>query len=471
MNVTNSDFTILTVSIGYNHFLEKWAECISKLQVKPGAVIIGVDNIEQKLKWKIEAYLPDAKWIILTKIKARHYGHYYNQLINLVDTTWVCKVDADDQILPSAYNDLSLVSSDIYAFGNISSTSGNINLPETQLDSERILLSNNNLLSSLSPFKKSVWEKSGFKDFIYDDWAFWIDAAQNGFSFSSSNKADYIYVEHDSQATKTSDEKYERSILLKYKQEAAQLQITKSEICSYNRYLFIPPDHNNFKSYSDLLEILARLNYVNKTDIFFLDLSSYCPNPIRDYNSRGDQCKTCETIILNLQTNFNLSITIIDASYPNESGQVLNFENSLNYIKGIVNFHKIDCVVNLKSIIKKNDNIFEIVSGSKSTLINITSGKKDLESVKKVNLEIVSQNGNKQKTINKFFSDFDSDLVIFKNIEILSNLPIQHLLEFNKISIGFSDALLELSKNDLNNSIIDRFKLLITTIKEFMSNK
>ena len=339
------------------------------------------------------------------------------------------------------------------------------------LDSERILLSNNNLLSSLSPFKKSVWEKSGFKDFIYDDWAFWIDAAQNGFSFSSSNKADYIYVEHGQQATKTSDEKYERSILLKYKQEAAKLLMTKSEICSYNRYLFIPPDHNNFKSYSDLLEILARLNYVSKTEIFFLDLSSYCPNPIRDYNSCGDQCKTCETIILNLQTNFNLSITIIDASYPNESGQVLNFENSLNYIKGIVNFHKIDCVVNLKSIIKKNDNIFEIVSGSKSTLINITSEKKDLESVKKVNLEIVSQNGNKQKTINKFFSDFDSDLIIFKNIEILSNLPIQHLLEFNKISIGFSDALLELSKNDLNNSIIDRFKLLITTIKEFMSNK
>ena len=127
--------------------------------------------------------------------------------------------------------------------------------------------------------------------------------------------------------------------------------------------------------------------------------------------------------------------------------------------------------MNSKSIIKRNDNIFEIVGGSKSTLINITSEKKDLESVKKVNLEIVTQNGNKQKTINKFFSDFDSDLIIFKNIEILSNLPIQHLLEFNKISIGFSDALLELSKNDLNNSIIDRFKLLITTIKEFMSNK
>jgi hypothetical protein len=124
--------------------------------------------------------------------------------------------------------------------------------------------------------------------------------------------------------------------------------------------------------------------------------------------------------------------------------------------------------VNSKSIIKKNYNIFEIVGGSKSTLIDITSEKNDLESIKKVNLEIVTQNGNKQKTINKFFSDFDTDLIIFKNIEILSNLPVQHLLEFNKISIGFSEALLQLSKN---NSIIDRFKLLVTTIKDFISNK
>jgi hypothetical protein len=153
MTIRAVDFTVLTVSIGYNHFLETWAKCVNELNVKPNYVIIGVDVIDQNLKTKIDSYIPGIKWVFLEKIETKHHSHYYNKLINLVTTTWVCKIDADDQILPSAYDELSSISADIYAFGNISSETGRQSIPDLDLNPEKILFSDNNLLSSLSPFR------------------------------------------------------------------------------------------------------------------------------------------------------------------------------------------------------------------------------------------------------------------------------------------------------------------------------
>ena len=462
MTIRASDFTVLTVSIGYNHFLETWAKCVNKLNVKPNYVIIGVDVIDQNLKTKIDSYIPGIKWVFLEKINNKRHGHYYNQIIKLVTTTWVCKIDADDQILPSAYDELSSVSADIYAFGNVSSETGRQSIPDLDLDTEKVIFSDNNLLSSLSPFRKHVWEKNNYLDFIYDDWSFWIDAAINNFSFTSSSKPNYVYVEHASQASRKSDEKYERSVLLLYKARAKKKYLTQSFINSHKSYLIIPPDHTYPKLFSDFIEIVARLEEASTSKIYILDLSMFCSYPILNNENINSNCVQCENLILNLQNNFHFEISIIDGSFHYTSEIKIDPEIDSEFLEDIVHSNKIDCLVNARYVNEENYRstkvfikkfgipIFNILSQQSPNLNNNNN---------KILLEFMTQFETKDLTVEKFYSINQGDFIILNNIEILTNLPVDHLIEFNRISAGFSEAISQLQKKK---------SLFITLMRKFL---
>lgn len=466
MTLLFSDFTVLTVSIGYNHFLEKWAECVAKLQNKPSSVIVGVDFIEEELKKRIETYLPEIIWVNLIKVNLRHHGHYYNKLIDLVNTTWVCKIDADDQILPDAYNDLGNVEADIYAFGNISSLTGVKSFPDPGLSAERILFGDNNLLSSLSPFKKRVWEANIFKDFIFDDWIFWIDAAKNDFTFSTSNKVNYIYVEHFSQATKNSDEKYERSISLIYKRDATKYYLDNSELCSFGSYLFVPPPHSNFRIYSDMFEILGRIHDAGKSKIYILDFSLFCQYPLLDSNLTNNKCTICESLILNLQNNFNFNLVVVDVSFYSKSEYIFDFVNNSRSFQKFLNSHDIDCVVNTRftNISHLFDaKIISILSLNDS--LSVDSGTK---SHSYFDFDFKTKYLTKSVRLYKYFSYNNLGHVLLKNIDILTNLPVDHLLEFNKINLGYTQALSFLEKKasqSIISGLINKLKVKVKRLK------
>jgi hypothetical protein len=461
-----SDFTVLTVSIGYNHFLKKWAECVSKLNTKPKSIIIGIENIDVSLKEIIDDCLPNVKWVKLVKVGGKLHGYYYNQLISLVDTTWVCKIDADDQILPSAYDKLNFVDSDIFGFGNVSSSSKNVSLSDAELDSEKILFNKNNLLNALSPFKKIVWDKDQFKNFIYDDWAFWIDAAKNGFKFSSSNTVNYIYLQHDSQETKTTDEKYERSILLKYKENAKKTYLKQSEISAFDKYLFALPDHYNAKQYSDTLEIMMRLISAGKTEIYLLDFSSSCGNPIIDSNSSNLSCKSCESLISNLQENFNFNLIIIQTSFHTLLDTNFSFHNKFDFLNQILNRHQIDCLINSRFInLDVKQQYLDFCNGVNISSINILSNVNEDNPDNVLEMEIISKFGISHKSLKKFYSFNKSDLIILNEIEILTNLPIDHLLDFNRISEGFSQALSQLNQMNYVQKLNYKYNLIKSFVK------
>jgi len=459
-----SDFTVITVSVGYNHFLKKWAECVSKLNTKPKSIIIGIENIDIPLKEIIDDCLPNIKWVKLIKVDGKLHGYYYKKLISLVETTWVCKIDADDQILPSAYDELNFVDSDIFGFGNVSSISKKVSLSDANLDSEKILFSKNNLLNALSPFKKIVWNKDQFKNFIYDDWAFWIDAAKNGFKFSSSNTVNYIYLQHDAQETKTTDEKFERSIILKYKEDAKNTYLKQSEISAFDKYLFILPDHYNVKLYSDTLEIMMRLKSAGKTELYLLDFSSSCDKPIIDSYSSNLSCKSCESLTLNLQDKFNF--IIIQTSFHSLPENHFSFDKNFDLLNQILIRHQIDCFINSRFVNmdhKQQNTKFD--NGVNITSINILSNVNEDNSDNMLDMEIVSKFDTYRKSLRKFYSFNKSDLIILNDIEILTNLPIDHLLEFNRISEGFSQALSQLNEMSYIHYLHNKFNLLKSFVR------
>lgn len=469
MKLLTSDFTVLTVSIGYNHFLEKWAECVAKLQNKPASVIVGVDYIEEELRKRIEIYLPEIIWVNLVKVNLRHHGHYYNELIALVKTTWVCKIDADDLILPDAYNDLGKIEADVYAFGNVSSLTGIKSLPHPDLSAERILFSDNNLLSSLSPFKKKVWEANIFKDYIFDDWIFWIDAAKNDFSFSTSNRVNYIYVEHPSQATKNIDDKYERSISLIYKSNAVKYYLQKTELCSFGRYLFVPPPHSNIRIYTDMLEIIGRIHDAGISKIYVLDFSFFCQNPVLDPNLTINKCTICESLILNLQNNFKFNLIVVDVSFYSKSENIFYSAKDSHPFQKALDAYEIDCVVNAR--FNNFSHLLHSEDISTFSLNDLLSVGNDIENRLYFDCDFETKYLTKSIRIFKYFSNSDAGHITLKNIDIMTNLPIDHLLEFNKINRGYAQALSLLEKRTSQSIIRCLINKMKVNAKKLISNK
>lgn len=114
-------------------------------------------------------------------------------------------MDVDDRFLPHALNKVDGCEADILMFGimltqwNPNGTPTNnrptVMLPQ-KVSSENILTIPHNLVFSGSPFRKKVWEAAPFRDMIYEDWAFWIEAAKNGFTFTQTDGIEYEYRVH-----------------------------------------------------------------------------------------------------------------------------------------------------------------------------------------------------------------------------------------------------------------------------------
>lgn len=194
---------VVTVATGtYKRFLPDWISSVNNLTTQPDLVVIVTDDpgIEHA-------------GTVLVQAEGTYQHHpqvFVNQGITVMDTDYVVKLDVDDVFLPCALDGLGEHGTDIIGLGI---RLGQTDMPSRITTANEILTSRENLLFSGSAFTRRVWERNPFRDMIYEDWAFWIESAKHGATFSATGRVDYEYRLHGGNISLTADDTYWRTIV------------------------------------------------------------------------------------------------------------------------------------------------------------------------------------------------------------------------------------------------------------------
>ena len=202
---------VVTVAYGsaYQRFLPEWAQAVAKLNTPPEQVTIICDTISAEHLDMLESTIRtcNVRVMLSLTVPEHHPQILVNEAIAATSTEWICKMDVDDIILPYALDKVANCQADVLMFGIVMSVwnaDGTPKIPHShvpmlaqKVTAQQIAQSPHNLVFSGSPFRKTVWEKAPFRDMIYEDWAFWIEAAKNGAQFAQTDSLDYEYRIHD----------------------------------------------------------------------------------------------------------------------------------------------------------------------------------------------------------------------------------------------------------------------------------
>lgn len=207
--------TIVTSCTRYGHFLPAWGESIVHQTVKPGRVVILTHGTEPD-RAAGEAV---AGMLKAHKIDVHHehsavrldLGVARNRAVSLANTEWVMHLDTDDRLMPHAVHDIECFapSCDVVSLGYERSGQRE-NRPKNQ---RRLYKDGNGVemlthiapASGVSPFKKSLWERSPYREDMRGAWdtALWIGFARLGARFRATKRPCFWYWHHpDSVFTK-----------------------------------------------------------------------------------------------------------------------------------------------------------------------------------------------------------------------------------------------------------------------------
>lgn len=203
---------VVTVAYGdtYRAFLPEWAEAVGALQTQPEAVTIVTDRIDEGIEDAVADHVPQAVMIMSDQVPVYHPQILVNHAIDWTRTDWICKMDVDDIIYPHALDGVDGLDCDVFMFGI--SLNGQ-DMPPNDVTGDQVRESGENLVFSGSPFRRWVWERSPYRDMIYEDWAFWRDAARAGARFFPSGTIDYEYRLHGDNISVGCDDAYWREVV------------------------------------------------------------------------------------------------------------------------------------------------------------------------------------------------------------------------------------------------------------------
>ena len=186
----------------YHGFLDDWSSAILDLNTQPDWITIVHDGVDLDIQRAIDRRL-DIDWIEDTLTAHRlHPQVHVNQAIAQTFTDWILKVDVDDQLMPHALDGWQDTQADVVSFGYRIDLADHPSRPVT---AEEMLAKLDNPIGSCSPFRRWVWETNRFRDILYDDWAFWIEAARAGAVFTNTGRVDYRYRSHPEQISRRID--------------------------------------------------------------------------------------------------------------------------------------------------------------------------------------------------------------------------------------------------------------------------
>lgn len=202
---------VVTVAYGapYRKFLTGWGQAINALTTKPNEVVVATDCPVEAIDRLAELSVPHTT----IRVQGQHKNHpqwYVNQAIAVTSTDYVIKMDADDRFFPHALDNVEEHGADVVALGI---QVGDVQLPSRPVTAHNILTCSENLVFSGSAFRRWVWEAAPFRDMIYEDWAFWIEAAKNNATFAATGRVDYEYRQHNNNITRNVIDGYWRSIV------------------------------------------------------------------------------------------------------------------------------------------------------------------------------------------------------------------------------------------------------------------
>lgn len=202
--------TIVTsVSGGYAAYLGAWAASIVAQGVRPHAAAIASHGPGQAQELAAQA----ARAIEAAGIPVRHVhsaetldlGRARNIAVGLSATEWVMHLDADDELLPHALEDVAALqpAADIVALGYRRSgdlAAGPANRERRYRDIRGPqLLQVSAPCSGVSPFRRSLWERSPYREDMLGAWdtALWIGFARLGdVRVKATARPAFLYRQH-----------------------------------------------------------------------------------------------------------------------------------------------------------------------------------------------------------------------------------------------------------------------------------
>jgi hypothetical protein len=188
----------------YHDFLLPWSEAILDLNTDPDWITIAHDGVPENIRKKIDQRL-DPIWITDNTYVNLHPQVHVNAAIAVTFTDWIIKADVDDLLLPHALDGWQESSADVVNFGYRIGQNDHVS---RKVPGEIIAQKLDNPIGSCSPFRRWVWEMNEFRDLLFDDWCFWIEAAREGAIFDATERVDYIYTVHPQQMTRRHDNQF-----------------------------------------------------------------------------------------------------------------------------------------------------------------------------------------------------------------------------------------------------------------------
>jgi hypothetical protein len=174
----------------YRAMLPSWATSVAGLDRVPDRVTVAGDFMPDDLRAELDEIIPG--WVFIPAVDSpkKHPAVVNNEGIAATDTDWIVRLDVDDVIYPHALDTIDSIDADVLMFGALVNGDPVRAKPISAID---ILVNGNNLVVPCSPFRKWVWEKAPYRDMIFEDWVFWVEAAANGAVFTQSDGIDYEY--------------------------------------------------------------------------------------------------------------------------------------------------------------------------------------------------------------------------------------------------------------------------------------
>jgi hypothetical protein len=200
--------TIVSSCHGYGKYLADWAESITRLTVKPGAVRLFTHGSDEDAKagaaaiMRLSAEGLDA--LHVHQPERLDFGTARNRAVAMSSSEWVMHLDCDDQIMPHALAVFQRIAPKADVIGAGYERSGDLRAgphnrkriyePADGLEA----LNSAAPCSGVSPFRRSFWERSPYRTDMRGAWdtALWIGFAKLGARFRPTDMPVFWYRQH-----------------------------------------------------------------------------------------------------------------------------------------------------------------------------------------------------------------------------------------------------------------------------------